>query len=258
MTAEMPALAARLSALGMHHTAEHLDDIVARITKRRMSATQLLESLCEAEEQERAQRSLERRHARSKLGRFKPMADFDWAWPKKIDRKTIDQALSLDFLNDNRNIVLVAAQGLGKTMLAKNIAHQAILAGHSVLFVTAADMLLDLTSQESARALERRLKHYVRFGLLCIDEIGYLSYDDRNADLLFRVISMRYEKKPVVLTTNLGFPDWRQIFPNAACTVALIDRIVHYADVITIEGDSYRLKEAKERPARRARRKAHA
>lgn len=255
MTAEVTELASRLSSLGMHYTAEHLDDIVARATKRRMGAVQLLEYVCELEEQERARRSLERRHARSKLSRFKTMADFDWAWPKKIDRDAIERAMSLEFLEQGRNVVLVAAQGLGKTMIAKNIAHQAILAGHGVLFVTAADMLLDLTAQESARGLERRLKHYARFGLLCIDEIGYLSYDDRNADLLFRVISMRYEKKPVVLTTNLAFRDWAGIFPGAACTVALIDRVVHHADVITIEGDSYRLKEAKDRPGKPSPRK---
>lgn len=252
MSAQTDGLSARLAALGMHYTAEHLDDIVARATKRRMGATQLLEYIIEREEQERARRGLERRHARSKLGRFKTIADFDWAWPKKLDRDAIERALSLDFIEDRRNIVLVAAQGLGKTMIAKNIAHQAILAGHGVLFVSAADMLLDLTAQESARALERRLKHYARFGLLCIDEIGYLSYDDRNADLLFRVISMRYEKKPVVLTTNLGFSDWATIFPGAACTVALIDRVVHHSDVIHIEGDSYRLKEAKEQTAKRS------
>ena len=253
MTADTLELTQRLIGLGMHCTAEHLDDIVARATKRRMSPVQLLECVCELEEQERARRSLERRHTRSKLGRFKSMADFDWAWPKKLDREAVEHVLSLDFLEHGRNVVLVAAQGLGKTMVAKNIAHQAILEGHGVLFVTAADMLLDLTSQESARALERRLKHYARFGLLCIDEIGYLSYDDRNADLLFRVISMRYEKKPVVLTTNLAFSEWTTIFPGAACTVALIDRVVHHADVVTIEGDSYRLKEAKARTQRPSR-----
>jgi len=244
-------LQARLAALGLHYSAEHLDDLAARATKRRMGPVHLLEHLCDLEEQERARRSLERRHARSKLGRFKAMADFDWAWPKKVDRKAIHCALSLDFVAERRNVVLVAAQGLGKTMIAKNIAHQAILAGHSTLFITAADMLLDLTAQESARALERRLKHYARFAVLCIDEIGYLSYDNRNADLLFRIVSMRHESKPMVLTTNLGFRDWPQIFPGAACTVALVDRVIHHADVITLEGDSYRLKEAKTAAASR-------
>jgi len=255
MSTDVDSLAQRLAALGLHYSAEHLDDLVAHATKRRLAPLPWLEHLCGLEERERSRRSLERRQARSKIGRFKDIADFDWAWPKKVDRAAIERALRLDFIDDAHNVVLVAAQGLGKTMIAKNIVHQAILRGYSALFITAADMLLDLTAQESARALERRLKHYARFSLLCIDEVGYLSYDDRNADLLFRIVSMRYEHKPLVLTTNLAFRDWAQVFPGAACTVALIDRIVHHADVITLQGDSYRLKEAKARPPRKTRRK---
>jgi DNA replication protein DnaC len=142
--------------------------------------------------------------------------------------------------------VLVAPQGLGKTMIAQNIAHQAILAGHSVLFVTAAQVLLDLRAQESARALERRLKYYARIGLLVLDEIGYLAFDAANADLLFQVVTMRYERKSLVLTTNLAFADWPSIFPSATSATALIDRVIHHADVIAIEGKSYRLREAEE------------
>jgi len=129
-------------------------------------------------------------------------------------------------------------------MIAKHIAHQAILAGHSVLCITAAQLLLDLAAQDSARGLDRRLRHYSRPALLCIDEIGYLSYDNRNADLLFQVISRRYEQKSLVLTTNLAFSDWPSIFPNAACATALIDRAVHHADMLVIEGESYRRREA--------------
>lgn len=152
--------------------------------------------------------------------------------------------MRLEFLADARNIVLVAPQGLGKTMIAKNIAHAALSAGHSVLFVSAAQMLLDFTAQDSARALERRLRHYGRPSLLCIDEVGYLSYDTRNADLLFQIVSRRYENKSVVLTTNLAFSEWPSVFPNATCATALIDRTVHHADIIAIEGDSYRRREA--------------
>src|SRR5690606_5833749 len=106
---------------------------------------------------DRRQRSLERRLVRSRIGRFKPIADFDWAWPKKIDRKLVDGALGLDFVESGSNVVLVAAQGLGKTMIAKNVAHAAVVAGHTVRFVTASDLLLDLAAQDSARALDRRL-----------------------------------------------------------------------------------------------------
>lgn len=240
-------LLSRLRDLGLRATAEQLSDLVARSTKDRLGPTQFLERVADVEESDRSRRSLERRLQRSKLGRFKPMADFDWAWPSRIDRDRVEAALRLDFLDESRNIVLVAPQGLGKTMVAQNIAHQAILAGHSVLLVTAAQLLLDLAAQDSARALDRRLKHYAKQSLLVLDEVGYLAFDNRNADLLFQVIARRYERKSLVLTTNLPFRDWPTIFPNATCATALIDRVIHHADVIAIEGKSYRLRQAEDR-----------
>jgi DNA replication protein DnaC len=251
----MTQLGNDLALLGLRHTADSLDDLLAHAAKRRLSHLQLLEHIASLELDDRARRSLERRMSRSRLGRFKPIADFDWGWPSRVDRDAIDAILRLDFLDRAGNIVLVAPQGLGKTTLAKNIGHHAILAGHSVLFVTAAEMLLDLSGQESARALERRLRHYCRPALLVVDEIGYLSYDNRNADLLFQVVSRRYEHKSVVLTTNLAFADWPTIFPNATSATALIDRLVHHADVIALEGDSYRRREAQSAKKARGRTK---
>jgi DNA replication protein DnaC len=243
----------KLSSLGYYALSSQLDDIIAIATKNQLSPRQLIEHVTKLETEERARRSLERRSARSRIGRFKPMIDFDWAWPKKIDREAVESALRLEFLDGPRNIILVAPQGLGKTMIARNICHQAVLKGHSALFVSAAQCLLDLSSQDSARGLERRLKHYCQPSVLCLDEIGYLSYDNRNADLLFQLISRRYENKSLILTTNLKFGDWPTVFPNAACTTALIDRAVHRSEIIVIEGDSYRLREAEEgKLARRA------
>jgi DNA replication protein DnaC len=246
----MTPLADQLAALGLRYTAAHFDDVVALATKRRWSVTQLLEHLVDSEQQERTRRSLERRLARARIGRFKPMTEFDWAWPKRIDRAAVEATLRLDFLAERRNVVLAASQGLGKTMIAQNIAHAAVLAGTHVLFTTAAQLLLDLGGQESTRGLARRLNHYATRGLLCVDEIGYLSYDARAADLLFQVVSRRYEKKSLVLTTNLAFSDWPTIFPNAGSAIALIDRLVHHAEILTIEGDSYRRRvaEAKRKP----------
>jgi len=250
------ALTDQLTALALRHTAAHLDDLVAIATKKRLGPRETLELVAERESQYRAKKSLERRLARSRIGRFKPMADYEWDWPKRIDRDAIESALRLEFLDGDRNIVLVAPQGLGKTMIARNIAHQAVLAGHNVLFVTAAQLLLDLAAQDSARALERRFRHYCRPSLLCLDEIGYLSYDARNADLLFQIVSRRYESKSIVMTTNLAFSDWPSIFPNATCATALIDRTVHHADVIAIEGKSYRRREAEADKTRRRAKKA--
>ena len=240
----MSDLAEQLRSLGLRHSADHRDYLVALATKRRLGVVEILERIAELENTDRSRRSLERRLLRSRIGRFKPVSDFDWSWPTRVDRAAIEAALKLAFIEQARNLVLVAPQGLGKTMLAKNIAHAAITGGHSVLVVTASQMLLDLAGQDSARALDRRLRHYTRPALLVIDEIGYLSYDNRNADLLFQIVSRRYEHKSLVLTTNLPFAEWPSIFPNAACATALIDRVVHHADVIAIEGDSYRRRDA--------------
>ena len=247
----MTPLTDQLAALGLRATAAALDDVVALATKNRWSPLQLLEHLAHTEQQDRSRRSLERRLARARIGRFTPMTEFDWTWPKRIDRAAVEAALRLDFLADASNLVLVAAQGLGKTMVAKNVAYPAVLAGHHVLFTTAAQLLLDLGSQESQRGLARRLRYYANRGLLVIDEVGYLSYDGRAADLLFQVVNRRYEHRSLILTTNLPFSEWPTIFPTAATATALIDRIVHHADILTIDGESYR------RRAAEVRRKAH-
>jgi DNA replication protein DnaC len=238
------SLAEDLQKLGLHYTSEQLDDVLSVAAKRKWSATQLLEHIAEKEALSRSQRSLELRLKSSHLGRYKPVCDFDWSWPTSIDRAACETALRLDFLAEAHNILLVAPHGLGKTLLAKNLAHQAVLAGHSALFVTAAQMLLDLGSQDSTRALERRLRYYAHPRLLCIDEIGYLSFDSRNADLLYQVICRRYEVKSVVLTTNLAFSEWPTIFPSATSATALIDRLIHHALILPIEGESYRRREA--------------
>ena len=248
----MVDLKAALHALGLLAISKELDEIVATATKKRWGAVELLEHVVEREQLDRARRGLEGRRKRSKLERFKPMADFDWNWPTKIDRPLVESLLSLDFLAGARNVVLVAPGGLGKTMIAQNIADQAILAGRTVLFLTAAQLLLDLASQESARALDRRLRYYANVSLLVLDEVGYLAFDNRNADLLFQVVSRRYEKKSLIMTTNLVFKDWHSIFPTATCAHALIERVVHHADVVKIEGNSYRLRESEDAANSRA------
>jgi DNA replication protein DnaC len=231
-----------------------LDDFLARATKSRWSPLQLLEELTRAETTERARRSLERRVRLSGVKRFKPMADFDWSWPTKIERALIERALTLDFLAEARNLVLMGSNGLGKTMIAQNICHQAVLAGHSVLFRSAAALLEDLHRQ-TPEGRRRKLRAYGNVGLLCLDEVGYLSADDKAADLLFEVINRRYERKPLIITANRPFQEWNQVFPNASCIVTLLDRLVHHADVTVLEGKSYRLRESEQETAARRKKK---
>ncbi len=211
-----------------------------------------LHDILAIEERERQKRSMERRLRNARVSTFKPMVDFDWSWPKKIDREAVDDLFSFGFIKSGHNAVLVGPNGVGKTMILKNLAHQAVVRGHNVRFATASDMLADLAAQESSAALARRLRRYTIPHLLCVDEVGYLSYDNRYADLLFEVVTRRYDaEKPILLSTNKAFSEWSEVFPHAACVVTLVDRLCHRAEVIEIEAQSYRLKEAKELSAAR-------
>jgi DNA replication protein DnaC len=213
------------------------------------------ETLITWEEQERARRSLERRITQARIGRFKPLCDFDWAWPRKCDRAAIDDLMTLTFLQDATNAVLIGPNGVGKSTLAQNIAYQALIHGHTVRFTSAGQLLGDLAALDSDSALRRRLRHYAAPQLLVIDEIGYLSYSNRHADLMFELISRRYRAKSTIITTNRPFAEWHEVFPNAACVVSLVDRLLHKAEIVAIDGESYRLKEAREAAEQRARKR---
>ncbi len=214
-----------------------------------------LETLLGWEQRERKQRSLDRRLKSAKLGRFKPLSEFDWQWPKKIDQQAIQGLMQLDFLSTASNIITLGSNGVGKSTIAQNLGYQTVMQGHTVLFTTAANMLNDLAALDGDNALRRRLKYYARPALLIIDEVGYLSYSNRHADLLFEIINQRYEQRSTLVTTNRPFAEWNEVFPNAACVVSLIDRLVHHSEVIAIEGESYRMKEAKEQATKRRSRK---
>ena len=248
------SLSAQLQQIGLCAVPAQLDDFIARATKARWSAHQILEQVVKTESAERSRRSLERRLRMSGIKSFKSIADFDWSWPAKIERDVIERALTLDFLGEARNLVLVGRNGLGKTMIARNICHAAVLAGHSVLFRSAAALLEDLHRQ-TPEGRRRKLRTYANVGLLCIDEVGYLSFDDKAADLLYEVVNRRYERKPVILTTNRPFKEWNEVFPNATCIVTLLDRLLHHAEVTVVEGDSYRVRESEQETAARRRQK---
>jgi DNA replication protein DnaC len=249
-TTPSSSLSSQLEQIGLRALPGQLDDFLARATTGRWSPYQILEQLLQAEIAERSRRSLERRLRLSGIKRFKPMADFDWSWPTKIERELIERAFTLDFLAEARNLVLVGRNGLGKTMIAQNLCHAAVLAGYSVRFRSAATLLEELHRQ-SPEGRRHKLRTYANVGLMCIDEVGYLSFDDKAADLLYEVVNRRYERKPLIVTTNRPFKEWNEVFPNASCIVTLLDRLVHHADVTLIEGDSYRVRESEREAAAR-------
>ncbi len=237
-TTDTDALRQRLRALGLYGLAGE--------DHHRLSEPWVAD-LIEIEERERHRRSLKRRLANARLGAFKPIADFDWNWPRQIERRAIEELFTLDFVSEAANVVLLGPNGVGKTLIAKNLIHHAVVNGYTARFTMASDMLHELAAQDSDASLARRLRRFTNPALLCIDEVGYLNYDNRYADLLFEVVTRRYLNRPIILTTNKAFSEWTEVFSSAACVVTLVDRLIHRSELITIEGDSYRLKEATER-----------
>ena len=178
-----PNLRERATKLGLYGLLAHWNEVENEAW---------LSNIIEHEEKERGRRSLERRIRNAKIGRFKPMADFDWSWPTEIDRELIEDVFRFEFLDEAANVLLVGPNGVGKTMIAQNLAHQAILRGSTVRLTTASKLLNELIAQETGSALSRHLRRYTHPQLLVIDEVGYLSTSSEHADLLFEVITWRY------------------------------------------------------------------
>ncbi|MCP3877940.1 MAG: ATP-binding protein, partial [Sulfitobacter sp.] len=181
MTHDDP-LKARAQALQLYGLLSHWEEV---------AESDWIEPLIQWEEAERARRGLQRRLKEAHLGRFKPLADFNWQWPSQCDRQAVEELMRLAFLEEAANIVLLGPNGVGKSTIARNVAHQAVLAGHTVRFTTAGQMLNELAAQDGDHALRRRIALYARPRLLVIDEVGYLSYSNRHADLLFEIVNRR-------------------------------------------------------------------
>jgi DNA replication protein DnaC len=234
----MTELIAKAKQLGFHGMVAHWDDY---------STQPWTQKLLELEEEERRLRSFARRIRDAKIGQFKPLAEYDWSWPTRIDRELVEELFTFKFVSQATNVVFMAPNGLGKSMLAQNLAYQALLAGHDAKFVKASKLLDELSQCDGAHARRKCLRKYCGVDLLCIDEVGYMRYGDHHADLLYEVISERYQNLSTIVTTNKPFKEWGEVFPNAACVVTLVDQLMHKAEIVVIEGDSYRQKEAKER-----------
>jgi DNA replication protein DnaC len=247
LTIDTAELATRVAALGWRSAPDALPAIMAT-NKHARPVLEAIAKLVTIETNDRHTRSLERRRRRASIGPHTVMAGFDWNWPTSIDRGRIESTLALGFVTPGDNIIISGPHGVGKTTILRNIAHQSVLAGHTVAVSTAQKMLQDLASIDSPSRLKKAISQLASFDVLCIDELGYLSYSDRAADLFYDIVNRRYEaRRSIVLTTNLKFVDWGSIFPNATCTGAIIERLIHRADLLTIDGHSWRLKEAEQR-----------
>lgn len=202
-----------------------------------------LDQLVEAEVGARHDRSIQRRIKLARFPVLKTLDGFDWNWPKKINRLQVQDLFRLTFVEHKANVIFLGGVGLGKTHLSTALAYQACLKGHCVLFASAIDIINTLNAAQSTGRFKADLRKYLKPSILVIDELGYLPIDKNGADILFQVISKRYEHGSIILTTNKRFKKWPEIFNNdTTLTSAVLDRLLHHAETVLIEGPSYRMK----------------
>ena len=234
----------QLQLMRLHYLQEHYAALAADAAQKNWTHVDYLARLIDGETQVREQRGVQRRIAAARFPTIKLLEDFQWTWPKKINRVQIQNLFRLAFVPDKANVIFLGGVGLGKSHLASALGHAACLAGHSVRFTTAVDIINTLTAAQINHRLKIELKKFLAPAVLVIDEVGYLPIDKTGADLLFQVISQRYERGPIVLTTNQPYKSWPKLFNNdATLASAVLDRLLHHAETVVIEGKSYRMKD---------------
>ncbi len=223
---------------------EHHESIAKQAATEHWTHVEYLTRLMEGECLRRRDNRILRRIQTARFPAAKTLDGFNWGWPKIINRAQILNLCRLQFMEQNANVIFLGGVGLGKTHLASAIGYAACMEGHTVLFTTAVDMINTLAAAQAVQRLKQELKKYTSPQLLVLDELGYLPIDKLGADLLFQVISARYEHGSIVLTTNKAFKHWPAIFNNdSTLTAAVLDRLLHHAETVVIEGPSYRMKE---------------
>lgn len=233
-----------LHYLALPWTLEHYQEVATQAAHKHWSHVDYLGELMQAEAACKQDRSTQRRIRRARFPAIKTLDQFQWNWPKSINRLHIQNLAQLQFVEDHANVIFLGGVGLGKTHLASALGYRACLKGYSVLFAAAVDVINTLSAAKAAGRLKAELKKYATPAVLILDELGYLPIDKAGADLLFQVISLRYEQGATIVTSNRAFKDWPKIFNNdSTLTSAILDRVLHHAETVVIEGKSYRMKD---------------
>jgi len=233
-----------LKYLKLSFMREQYRDMAAQAAKKDWPYVDYLEKLAHGEAALRRDRSIQRRIRMARFPVIKTLDQFNWTWPKEINRLQVKNLFRLGFIGDKSNVIFLGGVGLGKTHLASALGYAACLKGYTVLFATAVDIINTLVAAQAAGRLKQELKKYTRPAILCLDELGFLPIDKAGADLLFQVISLRYEQGALVITSNRAYKDWPEIFNNdSTLTSAILDRLLHHAETVLIEGKSYRMKD---------------
>jgi len=244
MSKNLSNLEDHLRYLKLNFILAEYEGIANRAANDKWSHLEFLATLISGEAAARWDRSIQRRITAARFPVLKTLEQFRWSWPKEINQPAIQHIFHLAFISDRKNVIFLGGVGLGKTHLATAIGYEACLKGYSVLFTTAIDAINALTAAQKTGNLKTEIKRYLKPDLLILDELGYLPIDKTGADLLFQIISHRYERGSIIITSNRAYKHWAKIFNNdSTLTSALLDRLLHHAETIVIEGSSYRMKE---------------
>jgi len=241
---DLAILDSHLDALRLPFLKEHCQPMSATAAKNSITHLDYLAQLIEGEAALHADRAVARRIKTAHFPVVKTLDTFRWDWPKKINRLQIQDLFRLQFVHDKANVIFLGLVGLGKTHLATALGYAACQQGMNVLFANAIDVINTLSAAQTKGTLRSEMRKYLTPSLLVLDELGYLPIGQRGADLLFQVISARYERGSIVITTNKAFKQWTSIFNgDATITSAVLDRLLHHAETVIIEGSSFRMKD---------------
>ena len=241
--AQLERLAEHLRKLRLLKSGERLEAMLQDAAARELPYAQFLEQLLGEEVAAKTGKNVAMRTAMARFPLVKPLETFDFAYQPSIDRKQLQQLATCHYLEHGDNVIVLGPPGVGKTHLAVSLGLKAIEAGYRVLFTTAAHLITVLTKAHAEGSLDEKLKVFTTPRLLIVDEIGYLPIDRLGANLFFQLISRRYERGPMILTSNQSFGAWGDVFGDRVIASAILDRLLHHAVTLNIRGNSYRLKE---------------